>query len=85
MFREDNSVLYDLIHSRYGVGCIPVAPPSDSRHPSAEETAESPIEATLLEALWACEDTRRVITQYPIPDLQGRLLSRADFAFPDAK
>jgi len=26
-----------------------------------------------------------VITQYPILDLQGRLLSRADFAFPDAK
>lgn len=46
---------------------------------------ESPIESRLLEAMQARKDLAEIKAQWRIHDEEGRIVSRADFAFPNVK
>ena len=60
-------------------------PPGEKRkEPSPGELVESPAEAKLLEAIEAFSLPTAVV-QHTILDSQGRVVSRADFAYPGKK
>lgn len=80
--REQNPLLWDLILGCEGDAQLPVAPPVYSRE---QENCESPIEATLLAAMRKHNRLSKIVTQFEIKDKLGKLVSRADFAFPRIK
>lgn len=60
-------------------------PPGDSKARSHSEGPESPIEERLLGAMQKHEDLASVCCQYRISDENEKIVSRADFAFPQWK
>lgn len=77
--RSDNPLLWNLVMDVDGQPVSPPAPDGQS------DLCESPIEKTLYEAMKEKPDLTSVKVQYIIRDNSDRIISRADFAFPDVK
>jgi hypothetical protein len=84
---SDNRLLWQLIIGQSNSGRIDVRPPKpDGRaHEPKLRRCESPIEKELYHAMKRVPELEGVEPQYVIRDERGRIVSRADFAFPDLK
>lgn len=85
--REDNPLLWDVILGRSHAQPVIVTP---AHQPLLGEglpsqRVESPIEQILLDAMLDYAELSEVKTQHHIRDGDGRIVSRADFAFPGIK
>lgn len=88
MERADNPLIWDMVvGSKPEVRMAVLPPHTDPKSKKRPGLVESPIEAMLLEALVEHPELRArdVQVQYSIYDEGSRIVSRADFAFPEAK
>jgi len=83
--REQNPVLWDLILSCGRHGTLPVFPSTENMSDFRQSQTESPIETALLEAMLKHPKLSHVQVQHRILDEKGKIVSRADFAFPEIK
>lgn len=78
--REQNPLLWDLVAGSGTERKVMVAPPV--RRSGGVAECESPIEEALLTAIGEHEALVDIVNQYEILDEGGKLVTRADFAFP---
>ncbi|MGH7493336.1 MAG: AAA domain-containing protein [bacterium] len=86
--QSDNPILWDLIMGRETEKRLQVSPPIipiDDDIKRQRENLESPMEQTLFEAMSKFPELTKVMPQYVIRDEAEKLVSRADFAFPEIK
>lgn len=82
----DNHILWDLIVGRRDAERLMVAPPpSSDKGAERHQQLESPIEVALFEAMQEVSQLQDVAVQHRIYDDSGKIVSRADLAFPDLK
>lgn len=84
--RIDNRLLWRLVTGRAPSEQMNVEPPSRDGRAADQRLrqCESPIERKLLRALREIPELESVEPQFVIED-EGEIVSRADFAFPDAR
>lgn len=83
--REQNPLLWDLVVGRPPEELLKVVPPPSVIVGGGNEGCESPIEVALLEAMRQDPDLQSVKIQHTIYDKEKKIVSRADFAFPEIK
>lgn len=86
--RHDNPILWDLIMEREMEERLQVSQPIDPSVDDIERQRnklESPIEQALFEAMLKHAKLTKVATQYIIRDEAEKIVSRADFAFPEIR
>lgn len=86
MDRDDNPLIWDLVvGAKPSTRMIVMPPKTVSDRDSRFSQVESPIEERLLAAMLEHLPLSRVKTQHRIYDTNGRVVSRADFAFPNVQ
>jgi very-short-patch-repair endonuclease len=82
---RDNPILWELVMGRAEKEQIPVLPIDSRERYEQRKKVESPIEEMLYEAMLAYPELQNIVAQFEIKDYGGKVVSRADFAFPEIK
>ncbi|MCA9498573.1 MAG: AAA family ATPase [Nitrospira sp.] len=82
LLRESNPILADIAFERPPQ---PVRPPLDCQGESSRTECTSPIEIALLSSMREIPALSNVVHEYRIRNLDGIIVSRANFAFPEFK